>query len=732
MAGMAAAAAETPVPQRPRIGLVLGGGGAKGAAHIGVLRVLEELRIPVDCVAGTSMGALVGATFAAGMPPAEIERRVTAINWAATVGSEGLRGRTPIQRKLAGITYTNNLDLGLKKGQVVAPGGFLKTQDIEEVLRGLVASARLTDDFDDLPIPFRAVATDMLAEEGVVLESGDLAVAMRASMAVPGAFAPIVVEDRVLSDGGMIRNLPVDVARELCADVVIAVSLLSPPPKREDLLSGLALAARSLDVMIDVNQKAQLATLTEQDVSIVVPMGDIGSGDFQRVPEAIPLGRKAAEAQAALLSRYSVTEAAYLAWRNTVDREGTPRVRVADVRITGLERVNPEYVRANLQNAAPGAELTPDLAGEDASRLYALGDFEKVGYRVSGDPTATVVEIEAVEKSWGPDFVRFDLGLATSGGGDVLFALRGDHVRTWLNNWGGQWRNALQIGQMSEIETSLYQPLEVRQRYFVEPIAHFEKSLEDVFLDGDRVARYDLREGYGQLDAGVNFGTRMQLRAGLRHGWASADVDTGAVDLPTLDTTEETDLVLNATYDTRDAVALATRGSLLRARYISSGSALGGEQSYDLVEGLILKSWPWRGDALNLIFAGGADLDGDIPPYRDFTLGGIRTFPGLQRGELRGDEYWIAAANYLWKLTDIQSLFGQALYAGLRLQAGRMGDRIDQVRDGTIYGAAMSLAGSTPLGPVLLTLGGTDTGEWEIQFALGRPIDEGTIVDDLR
>jgi NTE family protein len=600
------------------------------------------------------------------------------------------------------------------------------------VLRRLVAGARLTNDFDELPIPFRAVATDMMAGEGVVLDSGDLAVAMRASMAVPGAFAPIVVDDRVLSDGGMMRNLPVDVARQLCGEVIIAVSLASPPPERQALLSGLALATRSLDVMIDANQKEQIATLADGDVSIVVQMGDIGSADFQRVPEAIPLGRAAAEAQAALLSRYSVPEPEYLAWRSEVNREAAPPVRFAEVRITGLERVNPEYVRANLQNAVPDAELTSDEVGEDAGRLYALGDFEKVEYRVIGDPSARVLEIEATEKSWGPDFVRFDLGLAASGGGDVLFALRGDHVRTWLNSRGGQWHNAVQIGQASLFETSLYQPLHVTQRFFVEPIARFQRDLEDVFIDSDRVARYDLREAFGQLDAGVNLSTRAQLRAGLRHGWSSAEVETGAVDLPEVDTVEETILVLNAIYDTRDAVALPTRGSLLRASYMSSGSALGGTQSYDLAEGLILKSWPWRGDALQLFLVGGKELDGELVPYRQFELGGIRSFPGLERGELRGDEYWTAGTNYMWKLADIQSLFGQALYAGLRLQAGRMGERIDNVHDGTLYGASVSLGGRTPLGPVLISIGGVDNGSWEIQLSLGRPIDEGSIIDDVR
>jgi NTE family protein len=725
-------AGDSPATERPRIGLVLGGGGAKGAAHIGVLRVLDELRVPVDCVTGTSMGALVGATLAAGMPPEEIERRVRAINWSATVGTEGLRDRTPINRKLAGITYTNSLDLGIKDGQVRAPGGFLKTQDIEDVLRDLVAEARLTDDFDELPLPFRAAATDMVNGELVVLESGDLAVAMRASMAVPGAFAPILVDDRVLSDGGMMRNLPVDIARGLCADVVIAVSLASPPPKAADLTSALALAGRSLDVMIDANQKAQLATLTERDVSIIVPMGDIGSASFERVPDAIPLGAEAARAQAAALSRYSLPDEEYFAWRRKVDRARFEPVRLADVRVTGLERVNPEYIHAQIRNAVPGARVTPAAIADDTRRLYALGDFEKVEYSLSGDPAAPTLEINAVEKSWGPDFVRFDLGLVASFGGDLLFALRGEHNRTWINSRGAEWRNALQIGQEAIVETAFYQPLDVRQRFFIEPRVLATQTLEDVFLDGDRVARYEVTEGYGQLDLGVNVATRAQLRAGLRRGWADAEVDIG-FGLPNIDTADVTEMVLGATYDTRDSVGLPTRGALLNARYVMAGTSLGGDVSYDVVEGMALKALSFRGNTLQLLVAGGDDLgDDDLPPWRDFQLGGIRSFPGLQRGELRGESYWTAGANYFWKLADIQSLFGQAIYAGLRLNAGRMGERIDGIRDGTIYGASVNFGGRTPLGPFLVSLGEADGDSWELQFSLGRPIFEGSILDETR
>jgi NTE family protein len=729
---MQAAELEAPAELRPKIGLVLGGGGAKGAAHIGVLRVLEEMRIPVDCVAGTSMGALVGATFASGLPPAEIERRVLAVDWSRTVGSAGVREQTPINQKLQGITYTNSLDLGVRGGRLKGGGGVLKSQEIEELLRNLVANARYVDDFDRLPIPFRAVATDMMAGEMVVLGDGDLTLAMRASMAVPGAFSPVIIGEQVLADGGQMRNVPVDIARELCGEVIIAVSLSTPPPKPQDLESSLALAARSVDVMIDANSRAQLATLSGTDVSIVVPMGDIGSASFERVPDAIPLGRAAALAKSAELSAYSLPEAEYAAWRASLSKDYSEAIQVAEVRVAGLDRVNPDYVRAEVIATQPGTEVNPAVIAADASRIYALGDFQKVEYSVTDTPVYPTIEFRATEKSWGPDFLKFDMGLGFTAGGEFSFALLAAHTRTWLNSLGGQWKNTAQVGQDLVLRTGIYQPLEVRQRVFLEPYVEFNRFLEDIYVDGDRVGEFSFQESFAQIDLGLNVGTVAQVRAGLRQGWGSANLETGLGDrLPELQTTHESDLVLQATYDTRDTVGLPSKGSLLTARYLSSGAWLNGEQSYDQAEALLLKVLPFRGDALYVFAAGGAEFGGETPPYALFSIGGINSFPGLARQQLRGSSYWISGASYNRKLGDIQTLFGQAVYGGLRLTAGDVGDRIDQVDDGTILGAALSLGGRTPIGPFLLSLGTTNNGFWELQFAFGRPIREGSILDAI-
>jgi NTE family protein len=712
--------------------LVLGGGGAKGAAHVGVLEVLDELRVPVDCVTGTSMGALVGGTLAAGNSPADIARAVREINWSRTLGSEGIRARTPIQRKLDGITYMSNLEVGVKDGGLRFPSGLLKTQDIEDVIRSLVAGGRDTRDFDELPIPFRAVATDMLNGEMVVLDSGDLAVALRASMAVPGVFAPVVLDDRVLSDGGMMRNLPVDIARNLCADVVIAVSLASPPPTLEDLNTATALASRSLDVMIDANQKAQIASLADHDISIVIPMGDIGSAAFERVPDAIPLGRKAALAKSHDLRRLALPEAEYVAWRTSVEREGQGRIRLAEVHVEGLQRVDSAYVHEQMQRVAPGQEVTQAEIIEDTARIYALGDFQQVSYSISGPPEARELIIHAEEKSLGPDFVRFDLGFSADGQADLAAVLRAEHTRTWLNARGAAWNNLFQLGEQWIVETDLYQPLDFRQRFFVQPIAHYERNLEDLYVDGDRIATYSISELFGQLDLGMNLGTRAQLRAGIRRGWFETELDTGPAIFEQGVRENDASTQLRLIYDTRDSVGMPTQGTFLNARFVTSGALLGGEQSYDLAEGAITQSFPFRGDSLSLILAGGWELDGDLPETEQFQIGGIRTFPGLRRGELRGDRYWIAGTSYFWKLADIQPLFGQALYAGVRLQGGRMDDRVDQLDEGALYGVSASIGGRTPLGPFLMSLGWVDNTSWQLQLGIGRPLAEGSILDEIR
>jgi NTE family protein len=735
-----AVAAEAPAvdatvdaPARPRVGLVLAGGGAKGGAHVGVLKVLEELRVPVDCIAGTSMGALVGGGYASGIPAKGLEEFVTGIDWKAVVGGVGRRDLETIEQKRAGVTYSNNIELGLKDKRVVLPAGIVNTSNIEDLLRTYVARARAQTDFDELPIPYRAVATDMISGGMVVIDSGDLATAMRASMAIPGAFAPVETDQYVLSDGGMVRNIPVDVARNLCADVVIVVNLVEQEVKREKLKTATQLLGRSTDVMIVANENLQLASLTDEDIRIDVIMGDITTADFERVPDTIPLGETAARAAAEKLGRLSVPAAEYQAWRDAVTSGQGIEVRLAAVKFQGLQRVNPEYLETRSEVHAGDTVDSAKISAE-AQRMSALPEFESVSYTLSGDPANPTLEWWPKEKAYGPDYLKFDLGLYGSEGGDLGFVIYGKHTRTWLNSLGAEWRNEVQIGYYNNLSTAFYQPLDVAQRFFVEPRAFYIRSWEDVFLENERLATYKFSDAGASIDLGANIGDDAQVRIGYLYTKRNTDVETGSTLLPE-DERTDAGLTVSATYDSRDTAFNPTRGLAAALEYMSADDSLGGDQDWQRAELGLGLAVPVRKDVVWVTLAGGSDLDTDLPLDRTFMLGGPGSFPGFELGELRVTDYWTASGSYLWKIKDIMSIRGQALYAGIRLTAGQTFGRLEEYvdpgfnEDDMIYGGSLYITGRTQAGPLTVGLASTTADSWSLWIAVGRPIGNGTILE---
>ena len=516
-------------PGRPRIGLVLAGGGAKGGAHVGVLKVLEEMRVPVDCIAGTSMGALIGAGYAAGQPAAELETFISGIDWSQVVGGAGRRALKPVEENRMATEAQSDVKVGLKDGRIVTPAGLVDTSNIDDLLRTYVAQARMVNVFDELPIPFRAVATDMVTANMVVLKDGDLATAMRASMAIPGAFSPVPVGDMVLSDGGMVRNIPVDVAREMCADVVIVVNLVESPMSPDRLVQATELLSRSMAIGIIANEAIQLESLGERDVRIDVPMGDITTSDFERVPETIPLGEAAARAMAGPLSAYALPAAEYTAWRQAVTVEQDVERHVTAIRVEGLNWVNEEYLQS-ISNIQTGSTVSIDAISQDARRMAALDELESVAYRLEGDVGDTTLVWLPSEASIGKDYLSPSLGFYADGGGDLKFQLGVQHVRRWMNDLGGQWRNTLEIGYESSISSSFYQPFDVAQKYFVEPELLANRSAENIFIDGDHVATARFVDLGGRVDLGWNASRTTQLRGGY---WASdrrTSIQTGPPD----------------------------------------------------------------------------------------------------------------------------------------------------------------------------------------------------------
>ncbi len=732
----------TATGHRPRVGLVLAGGGAKGGAHVGVLKVLEEMHVPIDCIAGTSMGALVGGGYASGIDARGMQEFLLGIDWPKVVGGVGQWKDQPIEQKRGGVTYSNTLDMGLKDKHVVMPPGLVNTSGIDDLLRSYVAQSRNVSNFDHLPIPYRAVATDMVSGQMVVLSNGDLATAMRASMAIPGAFAPVHLDDYILNDGGMVRNLPIDVARNLCADVVIAVNLVTEPIKAENLQTATQLAGRAMDVMLEANVKLQLQTLKPGDVLVNVYVGDIGTADFTRVPETIPLGEKAARAVADQLARYSVPEPEFIAWRERVTKDQGFDARLANVEYDGLEWVNPAYL-ATLTDIRTGDVVDSKRISEEAGKMSALADIESVSYKLEGDPASPTLKWLPKEKSWGPNYLKFDIGLYASAGGDSGFVFYVQQERRWLNSLGLKWRNELQLGYNSILSSTLYQPLDTAQRFFVEPKAFFTQTREYIYYDNERIAQYKFDDFGGDVDLGLNLGDSAQLRAGYLYTTRKVSVDTGPRLLPNLDTVDA-GVTAQLTYDTRDSAFAPTRGLAVAVEYADSNESLGADRDWRRFEAGTRIALPFRGDVIWLAAAGGSNLGSDLPVDRFFTLGGPGSFPGLELAQFRAPEYWTVSGSYLWKFADIQTLRGESMYIGAQIEGGEIANWLEGVQIGPdgpdfqnvgdpqlepIYGGSLYLTGRTPVGPMTLGVGATSANTWTLWFAVGRPVGQGTIME---
>ncbi len=711
-------------PKRPRIALALGGGGAMGAAHIGVIKVLEELRVPVDCIAGTSMGAVVGAAYATGLDAAALDHIMTSISWTDTFRSAP-REDIPLRRKQLDSIFTLGLEVGIKDGKVLVPKGLVPSQQMENLFKRVVAGARQTNRFVDLPIPFKAVATDIESGEMVVLERGDLTQAMRASMAVPGAFAPVELDDRLLVDGMFVRNLPVDVARKSCGDVVIAVTVGNPPPKRGDLNNALSVLGRAAFLGVELNERTQLETLTERDVAVKVVLDGITSTSFDRIPEAIPIGEAAARGLADKLARYSLPAAEYTAWRAGLGNLAVAtRGTIDAVRFEGLERVNPEVMR-NFIELKPGQRFDPEKAAADATRLVGRGDFESVDYRFLDENGKNVLTYQAKEKALGPNTLLFDLNLQTDMEGDTLWGIRIDHRRSWVNDLGGEWRNTIQIGRPAGVASEFYQPLDLAQRFFVAPQLFYTESQQDLYLNETRVARYDVGRFGAAFDVGMAFDTWGEWRLGLERGTVDTDVSIGTPPPGISGQRVSTGLWRTRFYyDQLDNALFPTRGTLAKLTYYESNRSLGADDDYRRGEGRV-RSVVSRGrNVYEFSVKGGSDFGSAMPAYDWFVLGGLNNFSGYPIGALRGREYALGTVNFRRRVWDLSGTLGTGVYLGAGVEAGNVFDRLGGTpAQGVIWSGSTYLIVDSKLGPLYLGAGFSEGGRVAGYLYLGSSFD---------
>ena len=705
----------------PKICLVLSGGGARGAAHVGVLKVLEEYRVPIHCIAGTSMGALVGAAYATGTTIPEMEDIVGEISTELLFKENPPRRELNMRRKEDDYTLLFGPELGLSGSGFRLPKGVVTGVQLETVLRQL-AKAKGYYRFDDLPIPFRAVATDLVTGKAVVFSEGELANVMRASMSVPGAVAPAEFGGMMLVDGMLTSNLPVQTARAMGADIIIAVNVGTPLLKREELTSILGVTGQMLSILTEQNVQASLASLKSTDILISPELGDFSTGDFDHLAKITPIGEAGARKVADRLAQLSLPAAEYAALRNRQLVAVAPDLKPVDeIRFDNLQRVNPQTAMA-VMATEPGKPIDQPTLDRDMRRLYGTGYFEHVNYRLHEDSGQRVLAVEAVEKSWGPDYIRFGLGLSSDFRGDAYFDLVASYRKTWLNSLGAEWRTDVQLGYDPYLVSEFYQPLNARGALFIAPRISISDTTTNLYQGNNLIARYQVGSRLAGVDLGAQFGQSAELRLGVLAGAMTPELQIGPSSLaPPASSVQQGALRARLQFDQLDNAHFPRAGSFVEVNVFDSSKQLGAQDDYLkwYVDGTTAYSMGEHTFNFYAKFGGGSGSN-PLPTYDQFQWGGFLQQSGYATGQLYGQDLKFARAMYYRRVLRGSILDGA--YGGLSIEAGKVGNQlVPGNTDGLLVSGAAFIAADTPLGPAYLGYGHARSGNSSFYFYLGRP-----------
>ncbi len=726
----AAATAAQATTTRPRIGLVLSGGGARGLSHVGVLKVLERERVPVDLVVGTSMGAIIGGLYASGMRAEQIERELLAVNWDEVFAPRVNRQELSQRRKEEDFDLSAVLELGWRDGELRAPQAAVSSRGLESLLRRYTLPVRTVDRFDQLPIPFRAVATDMESGEAVELTTGDLATALRSSMSVPGVFAPFETEGRVLGDGGLVNNLPVDLARRMGADIVIAVNVGTPLAGRETLGSVVGVTAQMINILTEQNVQRSLASLRATDVLVKPPLGTLTSGDFQQTARFIAIGQEAAIALAPRWAALALDAPAYAEW---TQRHGPPSPQPVTLGFVAFEGTTATYPQrlTQLLESKPGQAFDAGKAERDARRLAARGDYIRADYRIENTPAGEGLIFDLEDKPWGPNLLRVGLDLSTNFAGRSRFNLKLSHERHWLTDNGTEWRNRVNLGEAPLVSTEIYHPLRWAARldkdWFVSGWAAAERRRLSVYnLQGTELGLFDRSELRVGADFGQPWAELGEVRVGLQRESRriSAHLLGRSFTGPVARVLEhETAARVRVVVDQLDYALFPQRG------YRVEALMLAGERRTDTrVEGFqrlhanasVARSWGRH--TVNLF--GLVDL-GDVPsvetPAGRRSLGGFHMMSGYQPGQLSGNQLVFGRLAWYMRLQREASVT-RGFFLGGTLEAGNAWQRRSQIAWSDLRSSAsLFLGADTGIGPMYLALTTASRGDSGIMFFIGRP-----------
>lgn len=705
------------VKTRPRIGLVLEGGGALGFAHVGVLRWLEENRIPVDAIAGTSMGALVGGIYASGESPAEIETLIRGIRWISV-----MRGTTPYQdlsfrRKEDQRDYPNAFEFGLKHGREL-PTGFNSGQQVGLILDRIGLPYSEMKSFDDLPIPFRAVATDLVSEKPYVFDHGSLAEALRSSMSLPALFTPVRDDSHLLVDGGLLDNLPVDVARQMGVDIVIAVHLKTAPLDPKTVLSSLGVLERSASVTISVNELRSMQQMEQADILLTADVEQFDTTDYTAFDQIEPAGYQAAQTKSAVLSRLQVDEDDWqriLAARNAKRRPvATPQF----VEVTGAQGEVLKGLQHELSDLA-GQPIDPKELDKKMMDITGLGRFARAGYRETQRDGQPGLEVDAEEKIYAPPLVRPAFVIDGSDYKNVLFEVGGRITFLDLGGFGSEWRNDFVAGSEYGFKTEYFHPFTSDTGWFVAAHGIADSSPFFVYHNDKLEGDYRNRLMGGGLDLGYTFGRGAELRVGYESGYRKINEDIGIPVAPEVHGRFGA-TSLRYRLERFDDPVIPRQGARLESNFKFFDTAPGTPDvvpTEELKLGLAERTSPRS--SLLFFASGGTSFSTKDTGFPPFTLGGPLRLSAYGPNELLTNQYFLLQPAFLFKLWEISPVLKQNAYLLGMYEAGKAYDQKPGETD-VAQDATLGVLFQTLFGPVFFGGSLGDTQHRKFFFELGR------------
>ncbi len=691
-------------------------------AHIGVLKELERRRIPIDYIAGTSVGSIIGGLYASGMDANEIETIITQSEIDEIFRDHIDRRNTSIRRKSDHRVFQVDKELGIKEGQdgkkkIHLPSGFKQGQKLSLFLDKLFLPVADINDFDLLPTPFRAVATDIATSEAVVLGSGDITTAIRASMSIPAVFSAVDYDGRILVDGGISNNLPVDVVREMGADIVIAVDIGSHLIGKQKLSSAVGISLQLTSILVRRTTDDQIESLTKDDILIQPDLKGFSNTDFKDAAEIIPNGVSATQAQEKVLSRLVLSEKGYeqYALSRTHNQDAQTPI-IAFIEVDNDTPLADDFIRARIEQKT-GEPLDFKQLERDISVLHGMGVFKNVDYIVINRDGQNGLLVRARQKPWGPNYLEFGFSYSSDLASDNNLSFLLGYTVTPTNERNGEWRSLVKLGVERGLLTEYHQPLSLTSPYYVDGQLALTSRIFNEFSEDRKISTTRVDELRATVSLGREYDNWGDFRISLNQYTSKANLETG-VPINALDDVRGGEIVARFLSDTLDHTFFPTSGMTSRLRWVSSRDDLGAD--YEFEKGLVDVLGVTTFASKHTVFLGaryGATYSGQAPIQNGFRLGGLFNLPGFVDNELSGQNVYLLRTAYQRKLP---AHLGIPHYAGATLQYGDVtAERDDLNLENGISAAAAWVAWKTILGPVYLGYGEADSGSNSFYFNVG-------------